>query len=176
MMGLDHRVSRTAARPGATGFTLVEALVVVIVGLLILAGVHRVFVAGLSTQHSTSVQTELNRKAQVALDGMISRLRGSSGAVEAGPDRIWFIDQNGDNVRYWATDGTLYEYRSASPGSYSDGMPLATSVSQLAFEYSNHLGQPAATADDVSGVAVELTVARAAYSARLKSSATLRNK
>jgi len=164
------------AHAGSTGFTLVEALVVAIVGLLVLAGVHRVFVAGLSTQHSTSLQTEVNRKAQVALDGMISRLRGSSEAVESDPNRIWFIDQNGDNVRYWVTDGTLYEYRAASPGSYSDGMPLATSVSQLAFEYSNDLGQPAATADDVSSVVVELTVARAAYSSHLRSSASLRNK
>jgi type II secretory pathway pseudopilin PulG len=175
-MGPNPRVSRAAAQPGSTGFTLVEALVVVIVGLLILAGVHRVFVAGLSTQHSTSVQTEVNRKAQVALDAMVSRVRGSSGAVESDPNRIWFIDQNGDNVRYWVTDGTLYEYRAASPGKYSDGMPLATSVSRLAFEYFNDLGQPAATADDVSRVVVELAVARAAYSARLRSSATLRNK
>jgi Tfp pilus assembly protein PilW len=169
-------VSCARAPAGSIGFTLVEALVVAIVGLLVLAGVHRIFVAGLSTQHTTSIQTEVNRKAQVALDGMISRLRGSSGPVESSPDRVWFIDQNGDNVRYWVADGALYEYRSASPGSYSDGMPLATSVSQLAFEYFNDLGQPAATADDVSSVVVELTVARAAYSARLRSSATFRNK
>ena len=82
------------------GFTLVELLVGLIVGLLVLAGVHRIFVAGIKTQNTTSLQTEVNRKAQVAIDNMVSKLRGSSEVLDASASRIWFIDQDGKNCRF----------------------------------------------------------------------------
>ncbi len=160
----------------STGFSLVEVLVAVLVGLLVLAGLHRIFVAGLTTQQATSLQTEVNRKAQVAMDDMISRLRGSSGVVEAQLNRVWFVDQDDNNVRYWVDGGTLYRYRSSDPGSYSGGVPLATNVSHIGFQYFDDNHQPADAADQASSVAVELLLERAAYSARLTSAATLRNK
>jgi prepilin-type N-terminal cleavage/methylation domain-containing protein len=168
------RTARITTAP--TGFSLVEVLVAILVGLLVLAGLHRIFVAGITTQQATSLQTEVNRKAQVAMDDMISRLRGSSGIVEAQPSRVWFVDQDEYNVRYWVDAGTLYRYRSPNPGSYSGGVRLATDVSHLGFQYYDDNEQPAAAADQASSVAVELLLERAPYSARLTSAATLRNK
>ncbi len=168
------RISSITSR--STGFSLVEVLVAVLVGLLVLAGLHRVFVAGLTTQQVTSLQSEVNRKAQVAMDDMISRLRGSSGVVEAQPNRVWFIDQDDNNVRYWVSDGALYRYRSSDPGGYSGGIRLTTDVSLIGFEYYDDNHQPASAADQVSSVVVELVVERAAHSARLRSAVNFRNK
>ncbi len=161
---------------GNSGFTLTELLVGLLVGLLVLAGMHRIFVAGLKTQNTTSLQTEVNRKAQVAIDDMISKLRGSSEVIDNAPERIWFLDQDGNNCRFWVNAGTLYRYLGESAGSYSGGVPLATNVSQIQLEYLDPDGQPAASADAVCTVAVLLEVERAAHVARLRSAVRLRNK
>ena len=158
------------------GLTFTEILVAVLVGLLILAGLHRIFVAGLTTQTTTSLQTEVNRKAQVALDHMMDRLRGGSQVLEAYPDRVWFLDQDDYHVRYWRSGDTLQYYRGTVPGAYSGGMPLASNVAQMSLEYLDQAGQPAANADDVATVAVALQVERQQHSALLKSAARLRNK
>jgi prepilin-type N-terminal cleavage/methylation domain-containing protein len=158
------------------GFTLVELLVGLIVSLLVLTGVHRIFIAGINTQNTASLQTEVNRKAQVAADAMISKLRGSRGVIDNSLNRIWFEDQDEKNCRYWVNAGTLYRYVGVSAGSYSGGTPLATNVAQLQFTYLNEMGQPAASADDAYSVVVELAVTHSRHTARLKSAARLRNK
>ena len=162
-------------REGA-GFSLPELLVAVIIGLLVLVGVHRVFVAGLSTHNTASLQAEVNRKAQVALDDLVSLLRSSSGVVEGDSDHIWFVDQDGNNVRYWVSDGELCCYRDVPKGSYSGGAVVASNLSGILFQYYDANDQPAATASEAVKVAVELTVERAFHSARLKSAAWLRNR
>ena len=158
------------------GFTLVKLLVGLIVGLLVLAGVHRIFVAGIKTQNTTSLQTEVNRKAQVAIDNMITKLRGSSEVLDALPERIWFTDQDGKNCRYWVNEGTLYRYLGDNAGNYSGGVPLASNVSQLQFEYLDRDGQPAASADAVYSVGILLHVERSSHIAELRSAVRLRNK
>jgi len=158
------------------GFTLVELLVGLIVGLLVLAGVHRIFVAGIKTQNTTSLQTEVNRKSQVAIDNMVSRLRGSSEVLDASASRIWFIDQDGKNCRFWLSEGTLYRYLGESAGNYSGGVPLASNVSQMQFEYLDREGQPAASADAVYSVRILLDVERSSHVAELRSAVRLRNK
>lgn len=171
-----NRPPRTTSSRPAAGFTLVELLVAALVGLLVLAGVHRIFVAGLTTQHTTGAQTHVNRKAQVAIDEMISRLRGGSRILDAQPDEVWFLDQDDQYVGYWVDGGELFRYRSPSPGGHSDGIPLATDISQLTFEYYDEYDQPAVIIEDVTRVVVELTAQHAAHSARFRSAAALRNK
>ncbi len=164
---------RTATR--LTGFSLTELLVALAVGLLVVAGLHRIFVAGITTQNTTSVQTQLNRRAQVAMDDMMSRLRGGSDVIEANADRIWFTDQDGLNVRYWLSEGELLRYRSPDPGSYSGGLSFAKDVSGLSFEYYDSDGTPVVAAGDTAAVVVSLTVERAGHSSRLRSAVWLRN-
>ncbi len=171
-----NRPPTTTSSRHAAGFTLVELLVAALVGLLVLAGVHRIFVAGLTTQHTTAAQTQVNRTAQVAIDDMISRLRGGSQILDAQPNMIWFLDQDDYNVRYWLDESELLRYRSLDPGSYSAGVPLATDISQLTFEYYDQYDQPAVIIEDVTRVVVELTAQHAAHSARFRSAAALRNK
>jgi prepilin-type N-terminal cleavage/methylation domain-containing protein len=159
-----------------SGFTLTELLVALLVGLLVLAGVQRVFMAGLTTQNTASLQTEVNRKAQIGLDSIVSKLRGGAGVIDAAAGRIWFLDQEGQNCRFWVRDGTLRRYCGVSEGSYSNGERVATDVKQLQFSYLDRAGQPAARADLVCSAVVLLEVERAAHSARLQSTVRLRNK
>jgi len=160
----------------ARGFTLIELLVAVLVGLLLLTGLHRIFVAGLKTQNTTSLQSEANRKAQVAIDEMVSRLRGGSEVEDAAESRIWFIDQEKNNCRFWLDDGTLYTYSGVAAGHYSGGRPLAHDVSELQFQYLDCSGQPAANADGVYSVSIVLEVERERHVSRLHSAVRLRNK
>jgi hypothetical protein len=154
----------------------VELLVAILVGLLVLAGLHRIFVAGLKTQNTASLQSEANRKAQVAIDEMVSKLRGSSQIEDASGGRIWFIDQDDNNCRYWLDSGTLRKYSGVAAGNYSGGTPLADDVTQLQFEYFDRTGQPAAGADSVYQVGIVLEVERARHVSRLHSAVRLRNK
>lgn len=166
----------SAARRRARGFTLPEVLVAVLVGLLVLAGVHRVFVAGLTTQTTTSLQTEVNRKAQVGMDDIIMRLRGGSSVVDAQADRIHFVDQNENNCRYWVEEGQLRRYCAAAAGAYSGGIRVASDITQLQFDYFNRDGQPAATADETARAEVTLEVTKQGQNALLRSAVRLRNK
>jgi hypothetical protein len=151
-------------------------LVTILVGLLVLAGVHRIFVAGIKTQNTTSLQTEVNRKAQVAMDDMVSRLRGGSEVIDASPDRIWFEDQEERNCRYWVNEGTIYRYCGVASGNYSGGVALATNVAELHLDYLDRDGQPAATPEAAHSIRVLLQVDRGLHSARLQSAVRLRNK
>jgi type IV pilus assembly protein PilW len=157
------------------GFTLPELLVAVIVGLLVLAGVHRVFMAGLKTHTTASLQAEVNRKAQVAMDDLLSLLRSSSGVADGNAERIWFVDQDDNNVRYWVDAGKLYRYRGVAEGSYSGGTVAASNVSSIVFQYYDVDGQPAVPSE-AAKVAVEMGVEHAYHSAHLTSAVKLRNK
>jgi len=160
----------------AGGFTLTELLVAALVGLLVLAGLHRILVAGLATQNMTSLQTEVNRRAQVAMDDMVDRLRGSSGVVDGEAERVWFVDQDEQNVRYWVDEGTLWRYRGVNTGSYSGGVRVAGDVLEARFEYFDRSDQPVADPAEAEKVVVQLEVAQGGYSAWTQSSVRLRNK
>ncbi|MFB3880591.1 MAG: PilW family protein [Armatimonadota bacterium] len=158
------------------GFTLTELLVSLLVGCMVLAGVHSIFIAGISTQRTSSLQTEMNRKAQVGLDSITSKLRGSSGVIDASASRIWFLDQEGRNCRFWCTNGELRRYCGVSAGSYSGGERVATDVKSLQFTYRDRAGNPATRADLVYSVAASFEVEKAGHSTRLQSVIRLRNK
>lgn len=167
------RMRHKAVTTHTSGFTLPEMLVVVVVGLLVLTGLHRVFVAGMRTQTTTSLQTEVNRKAQVAVDDISARMRGAQIVEDNATDRISFIDQDGNNVRYWVDEGVLF--RVLGSNDYSGGIPVASDVSEISFSYYDTSGQPAAASDAVR-VVVRLGVERLRHSCVLESGVTLRNK
>lgn len=144
-----------------------------LVGLLVLAGVHRLFVAGLTTQTVTSIETEINRKAQVAMDDIVRRLRGGRGVTDARADRIAFVDQEGQTVRYWVDGGRLY--RALGGTGYTGGVLMARDVSQLALGYHDAAGAPVAEPARAVRVAVQIEVSRASHAARLRSAVGLRN-
>ena len=147
---------------------------VVVVGLLVLVGLHRVFVAGMKTQTTTSLQTEVNRKAQVALDDISARMRGAQTVEDNGTDRIWFIDQDGNDVTYRVDEGVLF--RVLGSDDYSGGIPVASDVSEISFSYYDASGQPATVASDAVRVVIRLGVERLSHSCVLESGVTLRNK
>ena len=175
MRAVSPTPSPIASR-AAPGFTLTELLVALFIGMLVLAGVNRIFLAGITTQNTTSLQTEVNRKAQVGLDSIVSKLRGSSGVIDASPSRIWFLDQEGRNCRFWLNGGALYRYSGVSAGSYTGGERLASDVKQLQFTYQDRSGAAATQADVVYTVVVLLEIERERHSARLQSAVRLRNK
>jgi prepilin-type N-terminal cleavage/methylation domain-containing protein len=175
-MSVAHLISKVEGRKAGSGFTLTELLVSLLVGCLVLAGVHRIFVVGLATQNTTSLQTEVNRKAQVGLDSIVSKLRGSSGVIDASASRIWLVDQEGRNCRFWLNEATLHRYCGVSSGSYSGGEHVATDVKTLQFAYRDRAGNPTTSADLVHSVIVLLEVERMGHNARLQSTVRLRNK
>ncbi len=110
------------------------------------------------------------------MDDLVSLLRSSSGVVDGDTARIWFIDQDGNNVRFWVSDEKLYRYRDVAEGNYSAGTAIASNVSGIALEYYDANDQPAAPSPEARKVAIELTVEREGHSARLQSAVWLRNR
>jgi Tfp pilus assembly protein PilW len=159
-----------------SGFTLTELLVSLLVGLLVLVGVHRVFVAGLVTQNTASLQTEVNRKAQVGLDSIVSKLRGGSGVISGTANRICFSDQEGQDCSFRVADAVLYRTIGAGARSYTGGERVATDVKALQFTYRDRAGAAVTQADLACSVDVLLDIERAAHTARLQSTVRLRNK
>jgi prepilin-type N-terminal cleavage/methylation domain-containing protein len=177
LMDLKLRIRNLSPGRASAGFTLTELLVALLIGLLVLEGVHRIFVAGLTTQYTTSNQTEVNRKAQVGADTIISKLRGSSEVKDAAANRICFLDQEGHNIRFWLDGGSLvYRDWGVSDGSYTGGTPVASNVSIFDLDYYDANGQPTAAAANTCAVAVELEVKEAGQSTHLRSNVRLRNK
>ena len=169
------------------GFTLTEALVAVAVGLLVLVGIHRIFVTGLGSETTTSLQMEVNRNAQVAMDDMMDRMRGGRTVVSASGDRIAFADQEGADVCYWVANRALYR---AANITFTNGVPVASDVSALSFIYRNRYGQQITNLSDAPAQAVTVEVSLAVakdnypyqaksalrYSSQLRSAARFRNK
>jgi len=176
------------AGPGrAGGFTLTEVLVAVVIGLLVLVGIHRIFVTGLGSETTTGLQTEVDRKAQVAMDEMLDRLRGGRTVAGAYANRIAFADQEGAYYCYWVANRTLYR---AANTTFTNGISLATDVSALSLVYWDQYGQQITDLSKAPAQAVtvdlSLTVAKdnyayqaksaLRYSSQLRSAARLRNK
>jgi len=185
---MGHIENRKRLRPAREGgFTFPEALVAVLVGLLVLVGIHRIFVTGIGSQTTTSLQTEVNRAAQVAMDDMVDRLRGGRTVVGAYANKIAFTDQEGAYVCYWVGNRTLYR---APNTTFTSGIPIAQDVSALSFTYRDRYGQQITNLSQAPAQAVtveaSLTVAKdnyayqaksaLRYSSQLRSAARLRNK
>jgi prepilin-type N-terminal cleavage/methylation domain-containing protein len=145
------------------GFTLVEMLVAVLVGLLVMAGLHQMFVSGLTAQTTTSSQMEIDRRAQVAMDEITSTLRQASPSLltlqppildnfdTQHPDRVHCAaapaanlepatdgSGNAQDVRYWVAGGSLY--RKIGGSGYTGGSALATGVTKMAFTFYDAAG------------------------------------
>lgn len=167
------------------GFTLVEVLVTILIGLLVMVGLHQMFVGSLKAETTTSLQTDLDRAAQVAMDDILYWLRGTGpcplledptnyGIREGLADHIYFTDQTGANtLRYWLASGKLYRAFNASK--YTGGTVLASDVSRLVFGYQDKQGQPALPSD-AKIVTIQIEIKRSSHSALLSSSVRLRNK
>ncbi len=188
---------------GSTGFTITEVLVALFIGLLVMIGLHQMFVAGVSTEATTSSQMEVDRKAQVAMDDITSRLRHASPSTLTGtvailadydsahPDRIDFAGPPGPDLeppkdagnniihnRYWLDAGSLK--RKIGGSGYTGGEVLADSVTQLVFSfYARDLitKQLVSTnlAHQTVAVQVKLTVEQGRLSSSVQSMVELRN-
>jgi Tfp pilus assembly protein PilW len=185
------------------GFTIVEMLVAMLVGLLVMIGLHQMFVASVTTEATTSSQMEVDRKAQVAMDDITSRLRQSAPSAlrnvpaildefdSSHPDRIHFAappradlepatDANGQaqDVRYWFNSGALK--RKIGGTGYAGGVVLADSATLLTFTFYRYdpatksLVTPSTAAQTVA-VQVQLTITEGRLSSHLQSKVRLRN-
>lgn len=191
------------ATMGRRGFTITEVLVALFVGLLIMIGLHQMFVAGVSTEATTSSQMEVDRKAQVAMDDITSRLRHASPSTLTGapailadydsahPDRIDFAGPPGADLeppkdggnntihnRYWLETGSLK--RKIGGSGYTGGDVLADSATQLVFSFyardpiTKQL-VPTNLAQQTAAVQVKLTIQQGRLSSSMQSTVGLRN-
>jgi prepilin-type N-terminal cleavage/methylation domain-containing protein len=185
------------------GFTITEVLVALLIGLLVMIGLHQMLVAGVSTETTTSSQMEADRKAQVAMDDITSRLRHASPSTlsatsavlsdhdSAHPDRIDFAGppgadleppkDAGDDIihnRYWLEAGTLK--RKIGGNNYTGGDVLADNVTQLVFSFyardsiTKQL-VPTSLAHQTVAVQVQLTIQEGRISTSMQSTVGLRN-
>jgi Tfp pilus assembly protein PilW len=161
-------------------------LVAILIGVMVLAGVHHIFVSGLTTQTTTSTQIEASADAQVAMDEMMDRLRGAysisdlahlNGSTTVNAIAFSDLDTSGAQRvwRYWrGTDAKLY--RSLNTSGYSGGIAAATDVQQLVFDARDQNGNATATPSQAIAVVVSLTVKKGNASLDLVSRVRHRNR
>jgi len=177
---------------------MAEMLVAVVVGLLVMVGLHQMFVTSLKSEATTSSQMEADRKAQVAMDDIAFWLRQSAPSIRYGipailedadpqhPDRIHFSAPPDANLepdpnaalRYWMESGAIR--RGIGGNGYNGGVILAGDVSDLSFTFlrfdSGTLQlEPTSLAAETAAVKVRLTVRQGRVSSRLESTVRLRN-
>ena len=181
------------------GFTLIEMLVAVLVGLLVLVAVHGVFLASLTAERTTSSQTEVDRRAQVAMDEITSWLRHASPSILLNTrpilddydtlhrDRIHFAaapgadlepieDQAGldQDVRYWVNNGSLMR-KVGGTDDYTGGVVLAKGVTELRFTFYDVGGNAVTQAAQTVSVGVTLRIQDGTNWSLLQSAVRLRN-
>jgi phosphotransferase system glucose/maltose/N-acetylglucosamine-specific IIC component len=170
---------------------MVEMLVAVAVGLLVMVGLHQMFVSTVTTQTTTSSQMEVDRRVQVAMDEITSLLRQAAPSTlllkpavldnydAQHPDRIHFAGapspnlEPGPDVRYWVSTGQLR--RNIGASGYAGGSVLATGVTDLRFTFYNAAGTQTTAAVETVRVAATLTIRDGRNWSIVQSSVKLRN-
>ena len=170
---------------------MAEMLVALVVGLLVMVGLHQMFVTGLTSQTTTSSQMAVDRRAQVAMDEITSMLRQASPSLlylkpavledydPQHPDRIHFAGAPGANlepapdIRYWLNSGRLM--RNIGASGYTGGGVLATGVTDLGFTFYDAAGNPTTLAAQTVRVGIALTIRDGRSWSIMESSARLRN-
>jgi len=159
-----------------SGFALVEMLV----GLVVMAGLHQMFVSSLTAQTTTSSQMEADRRTQVAMAETTSALRQASpsGLLLASPiladrdpthpDRIDCAGPRGADTeppkgsgdvthyRYWLDSGALK--RSIGGSNYTGGSVLTTEVTKPAFTFYDAAGNVSSKRTQTVRAGVGLTI------------------
>lgn len=174
------RVAR--AIRGEDGFTLVEALVAMLVMITVMFALYAIFDAGVRVSRFGNDKMEAVESARVGMERMEREIRSAypysrtsdGGEVlfpAFGPNPSESIsfgnDLNGNGAIGAASSGERIEYRivdESPPTLYRQGNPLAMSVSPggLAFTYldenGNENGNLATEESDVKTVRIELTI------------------
>lgn len=176
------------------GFTLVEALVAMLVMVTVMFALYAIFDAGVRVFRFGNDKTEAVESARVGMERMERELRaaypfnrtGDGGAVlfpAFGPNPSGSIsfgnDLNGNGAIGAASSGERIEYRlvdESPPTLYRGGNPLAMSAESLLFTYLDEDGNPAAEEGDVKTVRIELAIEVDGRAQTLMTDVALRNR
>lgn len=169
-------------RPGSDcrGFTMIELMVALAIGLVVFAATSTLFVVSLRTFRSQAVTIGVQQDARAALEIMSREIRmagfnpcrhSGAGIVTAESGRIGFTLDRNMNGHVDSTDEEYVSYaldpkkRTIYRILYKDDkratkQPLVEGASDLAFTYLNAQGDPASAPDDIKSIGIAVTCAQ----------------
>lgn len=121
------------------GFSLVELLVALAIGSIVLTGVMKVFINGITASAQTTDRVEATQRARMAADRITTLLNaqvcgvgGDAPLTEAGATSVTFTANTGDvyaaatryRIRWDSTTNRILEDRWVATGSNGDGDPI----------------------------------------------------
>lgn len=171
-MGCELKKRIIGPRESSAGFTLVEMIVAMVVGLLVLAGLYNLFAAENKSFSVQETTVEMQQNARAAMDMMVTEIQmagydpaasASSGISSAAANSISFTqDLNGDGDLGDTHENITYAYDSANlritRNTGSGNQPFAENIEALNYFYYDGAGITTATSGDIKKIKIEIRV------------------
>lgn len=154
------------------GFTLVEMLVAMVIGLIVLAGLYNLFATENKSFSVQEMTVEMQQNARAAMDMMVTEIQmagydpaalTSSGIASAAANSIAFTqDLTGDGDLSDTHENITYTYDSANlritRNTGSGNQPFAENIEALNLSYYDEAGITTATPADIKKIKIEIRV------------------
>jgi Tfp pilus assembly protein PilW len=143
-------------RINSHGVTLIEALVVLLILSLIVAGISKMLVSAWASEDTIRSQNEVQKEAQLAVDNMVDGLLGQPGGqaapgtqygvrsnaeVQSGTADSITVNFRNDNrtllhtISYNLQNGNLIQTRTPAGGGQAETKTICRNVTNLGFTY-----------------------------------------
>jgi prepilin-type N-terminal cleavage/methylation domain-containing protein len=102
----EHDPLALPALSGEAGFTLVELLVTVVVGLAVFTAAMQLLVVGAHKQRDVADRADQLNQARVAVDGLVRDLRHGSSVTVSNTQTVSFTPPGGTSITFGCSSAT----------------------------------------------------------------------
>lgn len=160
------------------GMTLIEMMVVTLIGVLLGTGVWTLLRSTYDSQYLILNQNQANTKCRTALDAMLETLRGATALTTAQSGEVICTHPSG-TIRFWRSNGKLLKTVNSIP---ADGSTVSDGITGMYIIYFTKSGgswtssSNPSVPSNVGAVEVNMTSSVNGYSRSMKGTVEIRQK
>jgi len=166
----EHKTSLRAGAKNARGFTLVELLISMGIGLIVIFALYNLFTFQNKSFNTQDLIVEMQQNTRAAMDMMVTEIRmagydprssTSTGITSAAANSITFAqDLNGDGDVSDSNENIIYTYDSGNVrinrNTGGGAQPFAENIEALNFSYYDAVGAVTVTPANIRKIKVEI--------------------